>query len=176
MNLFGEKEQSRIRTLGFYQPFGSLMLYGKIETRWIMEDRKPPFPLGRYLFYTTQKNCDNPTLFDWCGAEIMKSISDTLGDDSTKDLNGYAIGIGDLVSTRLLTKEDEGRAFVKFIGREQKLNYISAKYNTKDQWALIFENVQRIEPFQCTFGKQGVGFVPESEIDKIKIIDLCNHK
>ena len=45
----------KIRTLGFYQPFGSLMLHGKIETRWVRKGKKPPFPLGKYIFYTTQK-------------------------------------------------------------------------------------------------------------------------
>lgn len=48
---------SKIRTLGFYQPFGTLMLHGKIETRWVKVGKKPPFPEGKYLFYSTQKRC-----------------------------------------------------------------------------------------------------------------------
>jgi hypothetical protein len=159
---------TKIRTLGFYQPFGTLMLHGKIETRWVREGRKPPFPLGQYLFYTTRNACDKSTLFNWCGTEIVQSITKTIADDKTRVLDGYAIGIGELVKIRHLHESQEDKAFVKFVGAKT----FSAKEEDviKHQWGLHFRNVKRIEPFRWKFGKQGIGYVPESELSKIKTI------
>ena len=161
----------KIRTLGFYQPFGSLMLNGKIETRWVRKGKKPPFPLGKYVFYTTQKSCDMFTLFQWCGAEIMLSITNTLQNDSTKDLKEVALGIGELVEVRPLTIEDEAMAFVKFVGEKTEL--INGVEVTKVQWALIFKNLKPFEPFDWkindkSIGKQGVGFLPDEFYSKVE--------
>lgn len=158
---------AKIRTLGFYQPFGTLMLHGKIETRWVREGRNPPFPLGKYLFYTTQKSCDDATLLEWCGEEIMMSIVKEVLNDETRTLSGYAIAVGDLWKTEQLKKPEEAKSFVKFIGN--KTFETKEGWDAKTQWGLHFENVKRIEPFKWNFGKQGVGFVPESELNKIKI-------
>ena len=54
-DLFGENNEV-IRTLGFYQPYCTAMLHGKVETRWIIEGRTPPMPLGKYLLYSTKKS------------------------------------------------------------------------------------------------------------------------
>lgn len=159
---------AKIRTLGFYQPFGSLMLNGKIETRWVRKGKKPPFPLGKYIIYTTKKACDTLTLFQWCGAEIMLSITNTLQNDSTKDLKEVALGIGELVEVRPLTKEDEAMAFVKFVG--EKTEFIDDIEVTKVQWALIFKNVQPFEPFEWKHGKQGVGFLPDELYSKVEVL------
>lgn len=154
-----------IRTLGFFQPFGDLMLEGKTETRWVRENRKPPFPLGKYLFYSTKVPCSNVDLFQWCGPEIMHDINNAISKNPPP-LNGYAIGIGELTEVKLLTA-DVQKTFVKFVGRKTEI--IKGKEVTKVQWGLHFKNVQRIEPFEWKFGKQGVGLVPESELGKIKI-------
>lgn len=158
----------KIRTLGFYQPFGSLMLNGKIETRWVRKGKKPPFPLGKYVFYTTQKACDTFTLFQWCGAEIMLSITNVLQNDSTKNLKGVALGIGELAEVRPLTIEDEAMAFVKFVG--EKTEVIEDVEVTKVQWALIFKNVQPFKPFEWKHGKQGVGFLPDELYSKVECL------
>lgn len=165
MNLFSEPESEIIRTLGLYQPFGSLMLNGKIETRWIQAGKKPPFPNGKYLFYTTQKKAEPSTLFEWCGPEIMHSITTALKNEPTKDLRGFAIGIGNLVSKWIMRKEDEPAAFVLHKG------VVMRDKEGKDipyvQWCLKFENVERITPYEFTLGKQGVGILPQSEILKL---------
>lgn len=164
-------ENNKIRTLGFYQPFGSLMLHGKIETRWVEVNKKPPFPEGKYLFYTTKKSCDSFELLQWCGREIMLSITETLRNEPTKIYSGYAIGMGDLVCVDELRDVDEEKAFVKFKGYKVVFNKYGREV-TYIQWALRFENIERIKPFKWEFGKQGVGFVPESEIEKISIHQL----
>ena len=168
MDLFGETNtEPKLRTLGFYEPFGSLMLHGKIETRWVMAGKKPPFPLGKYLFYTTKKECDNITLLNWCGSEIVSEIAGIFGSNEKPSLHGYAIGIGELVDVCEL-KASDTNTFVKFKG--SKVVQKGDKEITYIQWGLWFENVRKIEPFEWKFGKQGVGFVPYSELQKIKKI------
>lgn len=148
-----------IHTLGLYQPFGSLMLHGKIETRWVRVGHKPPFPLGRYLLYTTQKECSNPTLFEWCGAEIMSNIIDTLKDDVTKDLKGYALCYGDLYKIQPMTESDEAECFVKYKPFDIREDKNGKKHHYKQQ-CLFFTNIQPVEPFKFK-GKQGVGILKQ---------------
>lgn len=143
-----------IRTLGFYQPFCSLMFHGKKETRWVRKGRKPPFPLGKYLFYSTKKKCES--LQEWCGQDIMNVIRVTLDEDDTMYYNGYALGYGELVNIRPMTKEDEPLAFVLFQGEQWRTDKNGTKH-IYVQWILEFENVERIEPYVFTEGKQGVG-------------------
>lgn len=139
------------------------MLHGKKETRWVRKGFKPPFPLGEYLFYSTKKKCDNSTLFQWCGPELILSITETLSGDITRFMNGTAIGTGTLVNVRLMTKEDESTAFVKFIGEKVMLNKEGIEV-TYMQWVLEFEIVTAIEPFPFAQGKQGIGkFMMNSE-------------
>lgn len=134
------------------------MLYGKLETRWVRKDKKPPFPLGKYLMYSTKSSCAPSTLYQWCGPETALKIELLLSKEITRTFNGMAIAYGDLVNVRLMTKEDEDRAFVKFIG-EQQVTDKSGTY-TRVQWILEFENVERIEqPYHFTEGKQGVGIL-----------------
>jgi hypothetical protein len=168
-DLFGNKAEI-IRTLGFYQPFCSLMLHGKIETRWVREFKKPPFIKGKYLFYSTKKCCDSITLIEWCGTGVASTIDWLLMRDQTRALNGYAIGIGELVNIRLMSPDDEGKTFVKYVGRQLRPDKDGKKHHWYLQWCLEFENVQAIEPFKFDFGKQGVGILPESERNKIKIL------
>lgn len=155
-----------IRTLGFYQPFCSLMFHGKIETRWVRKGKKPPFPLGKYFFYSTKNACTNPTLFQWCGPEIMLSITETLSGDTTRFINGAGLGFGQLIELRLMTKEDEAKGFVKFIGertvRDKRGNDV-----IQVQWALIFENPERIDPIPFDAGKQGVGILKQPYLSKL---------
>lgn len=155
MNLFNEPET--IRTLGFYQPWGSLMLHGKIETRKVKIGKKPPFPKGKYLFYTTKLACPNWKVFDWCGPEIFDNIITTLKDEPTKELSGWAIAVGELKKAPwVMNNKDEARCFVA-----------NKDEQGKSTWCLEFENIQRIEPFEFLFGKQGVGILPISEHSKI---------
>lgn len=158
MNLFGETNEV-IRTLGFYQPFGSLMLHGKIETRKVQNGRRPPFPFGKYLFYTTKAKLPEDRLYGWCGESIVQDIRLTLANEPTKDLHGYAIAIGELKTYYPMSFEDEVNCFVR-----------KGRYLDKTTWCLEFANVQRIKPFEFKFGKQGVGFLPESEKYKIFLV------
>lgn len=168
-DLFGNEI---IRTLGLYQPYAGLMLppYNKIETRWIADNHKPPFPLGKYLIYATQK---------MYSIDEFKSIAGDTAvhiyrDFSTKEkfhLRGMAIGVGDLVEVRKMEKEDAEKAFVQ-IKSDDALRYIGPDKGDKSytRYCLVFENMREIIPFQFK-GKQGVGILPMEMKSKIKILN-----
>lgn len=160
MDLFGTDIKIKIRTLGYYQPFGSLMLHGKVETRWVKIGKKPTFPVGEYVFYTTKIAVNGLRLMDWCGSEIIDTIVEQLRGEETTQLNGYAIAKGELVNIRHMVKEDEAKAFVKFKG----IQYFDGV--PKRQWCLEFKNVSKITPFKYDYGKQGVGILPQILRDK----------
>lgn len=153
-----------IRTLGLYQPFAGLMLYGKIETRWIRADIKPPFPLGKYLIYATKKKYNLDVLSVICGDQHKRVVDIACSDKNDScDITGSAICICDLVK-RIdpLTPEYEQQAFVT----------VPASF-TDDCYrmvGLVFENVQRIEPFPFK-GKQGIGFLSDEDKAKIKVLE-----
>lgn len=166
MTLFGENT-TIIRTLGLYQPYASLMLHGKVETRWVRKGRKPPFPPGKYLIYSTAEACDYPTLYTWSGSILIKHIQDILENEPTRSLTGYALAIVDLREPVLMKPINELECFVKYVGEELRKDKFGRDWSYM-QWCLPFRKVQRIEPFEFK-GKQGVGILPESEHSKIKI-------
>jgi|SRR5688572_20240703 len=168
MDLFGNNKNETIRTLAYYEPFGSLMFCNKIETRWVREGKQPPFPLGKYLFYTTKKPCSNMELFNWSGPEIMLEITKALGSPQWPKYNGYAIGMADLTKKAILTADDKP-TFVKFVGKEIRKDKDGIEH-VYVQWGLHFTNAKKIKPFEWNYGKQGVGFVPDSELHKIEIV------
>src|SRR5712675_443943 len=169
-DLFGNNIEI-IRTLGFYQPFCSLMLppYDKVETRWVRVGRKVPFVMGKYLFYSTKKPCGTEDFYNWCGNELVNLINTLLSNEDTVKLDGYAIAIAQLRKIDLMTKNDEKRCFVECVGSWYRKDKNGTEHEYK-QVCLFFEDVQRIEPFEFNFGKQGIGHLPLSEYEKIKIL------
>jgi hypothetical protein len=151
-----------IRTLALYQPFATLMLHGKIETRWIRNNRKPPFPLGKYLIYAAKRKYSLEALMSICGDQY-KRVVDIICKDDTSDLTGVAICTCDLVGIiDPLPKLYEEKAFVKVHTPDSCFRMVG----------LHFLNVQHVEPFKVR-GKQGIGFLSDVETAKIKpIYDL----
>lgn len=156
-----------IRTLGLYQPFASLMLHGKIETRWVSRYRRPGFKKGKYLLYSTLKEFSFAEVEYLSNTDVLNNIERILKQEPTRWLKGYALCVADLVEVRLLTLEDEPMAFVNCIGA--KVDIVNKKDVVKNQWALVFNNVTRIEPFQFK-GKQGVGILHWAKHNLIKPI------
>lgn len=167
-DLFGGRPEI-LRTIGFYQPFCSLMLHGKVETRWVRVGRFPAFPLGKYIGYCTHKFCNSQMLADWCGPELETLISETLKEDHTQFMQRKALWIGDLVKIGKMYDWQERECFVRHRGvieRTDKSGSIHDYY----QSVLYFENIMPIEPFDFKYGKQGVGIFPETEKHLIKPI------
>lgn len=166
-DLFGNNDvkvtlEQPIRTLGFYEPFCSLMAHNKIETRWVKSGKKPPFILGKYLLYTTKEPAGE-RMNAWCSQEDLLLIKKTLPAE-IELLNGYALLTGELYKVCPLTPQD--LSYIKYYGTKI-FSDKEGKQVLKTQWALHFKNIQRIKPFEWKFGKQGTGFVPDSELKKI---------
>jgi len=166
-DLFGNNE--KIRTIGLYQPFCTAMLHGKVETRWIRKGKKPPFPLGQYVFYSTQKPCTEQNLNDWCGTgDIQEHLMNAVKFDASVNANGYAIATGRLVNIAPMQIDQEFDCYVKFTG-EKKRKDKNGVMQTYVQTCLYFVDVKPIAPIiKWKHGKQGVGFVPAEELPNIK--------
>lgn len=153
----------KIRTLGLYQPFAGLMLHGKIETRMVIIDKKPPFPLGKYLIYSTKKKY-SPSEVEHIAGQFYNILSRIENGEDCAIFQefGKAICIGDLVDIIDPVKDYEPKTFVDLPAIEFDVHHWPARRRV----GLRFENIQRIKPFPFN-GKQGVGFL--SEKDKLKI-------
>lgn len=157
-----QKKTEIIRTLGLYQPYAGLMLppWNKVETRWVRIGRKPPFPLGTYLIYATQKVYS---------LKEFQSIAGEFGDIVLRDITyngifevrGAAIGIGDLVKVERFNPIHQRETYVKWIGGDNS--------QTHTRWLLRFDNMRAIKPFTIK-GKQGIGFLSEADLKKIEFI------
>ena len=167
MDLFGENIEL-LRTIGLYQPFCSLMLHGKVETRWVRNGRFAAFPLGKYIGYCTWKFCTPTMLADWCGVDLERLITETLKEDYTQHMQQKALWIGDLIKIGTMYEWQEKECFVKYKGEQVRIDK-NGKSHVYHQQVLYFENVQAIEPFDFEYGKQGVGIFPQSEKHRIKI-------
>jgi hypothetical protein len=101
IDIFGNET---IRTIGLYQPFASLMHHGKIETRWVKKGKKPPFPLGKYILYSTLKSYSDKELDYICGERQFVRIMRSLIHDATIKLRGYAISTSKVEVERVMEK------------------------------------------------------------------------
>lgn len=136
-----------IRSLSWAQPFGSLMLHGKKETR-----SKPTNVRGLVLICTCKKAYTDQKTLAIAGIYQLDRIRETLEDEPTADLHGYAIGLGSLVNCRRMLTSDENDCFVQ---------------HSNGLWVWEFANVRRIKPFPWPLGKQGWGVVQKEYRDKI---------
>lgn len=161
----------KIRTLGLYQPYATLMLppYNKIETRWVMAGKKPPFPLGKYVIYSTKKFYSNYEFEEIAGERLANyAWREMRQHDKFEHFKwrGYAIGIGELYEIKKMEKRYGDRAFVDV---KETTNGIYTDYPDFQLWALFFRDVKRIKPFPFK-GKQGVGFLSKEDEAKIEYI------
>lgn len=152
----------KTRTLGLYQPFASLMAYGKIETRFVRNGKKPPFPLGQYLIYSCRKfyDVDEGGLDEISTPEqIAKIVELQNSDDLFFCEFGSAIVLCDLTKIIDPLTEDIQNTWVKYVAPDSCYRRVG----------LVFENVKRIVPFDFK-GKQGIGFLSDEDFEKIVII------
>jgi hypothetical protein len=147
IDLFGNEP---LRMLGWKQPFASLMLYGKIETRtWDTAYR------GKVLLYATLQPFTLEELYPFCSDSLIEKIYNKIQHDPAKDFLGLAFATGYLVHTRKMKPADEDQCFV---------NYDEKRY------CHIYKNVQRIAPFALK-GSQGFVSLYPHRKEHLKIID-----
>lgn len=145
-DLFGLEE---IRALSWKQPYASLMLHGKIETRrWATPYR------GLVLICASLKEYTDEQLDLLAGDKQVSRIINTLSPIKIEETNGTAIGIGRLVDCRLMKKSDEDKCFVQY---------------SPDLWCHIYQEVKAIEPFPWK-GSQGWRKLTKEIRDQIIII------
>jgi hypothetical protein len=169
-----------IRTLGLYQPYAGLVMDGKkpIETRWIRRGRKAPFPPGVYLIYATKKSYTIPESAQLMGNQWprFKEIYNAKGSaDWTFAREGSALCLVEITKHVYIIPNDpimEAETWVRYDGpvtegkRKKDGTVESVTYVLV---GLVIGTVLPIEPF--TFkGKQGVGFLSDSDKTKIKFL------
>lgn len=156
MDLFGNKI---VKALSWKEPFATLMLHGKIETRtWSTSYR------GLVLICSTQSPYKAVDLIEICGEEQLKRINPELLRKNHKfSTCGQAIALGFLAGCRPMVKEDEDKCFVKY--REPEIN----NGKIKRLYCHIYNYVQAIEPMSFK-GVQGWKSLTDDEIKKIKVL------
>lgn len=99
-----------IRAISIHQPYATLMLYGKIETRtWKTNYR------GWVLFCATKIDYKLDKLEEISGTEGLIKILEVFEKEEHFTLqNGHAIGIGYLDNCRPMVLQDQDKCFVKY--------------------------------------------------------------
>lgn len=140
-----------LRALSWKQPFASLMLHGKIETRvWDTKYRGLVLICASKAIYTANeiKEISGDTQFtriaDW-------QTSDNLRGNLLP--NAKAIAIGRLVDSRPMTPYDSDKCYVEYISPWLSIRK-DGNYKEKQLWCHIYEDVQPIEPIYWK-GSQG---------------------
>lgn len=143
-----------IRALSWKEPYASLMLHQKIETRtWYTNYR------GLVLICTSKKMYNTQQILDISGENQFKRIFDILDDGSFLNTigmhRGHAIAIGKLIDCRIMYKKDEDDCFVQ--------------HDHNLLWCHVYADVQAIKPFEWK-GSQGWSKVSKEIIDKIEFL------
>jgi hypothetical protein len=140
------------RALSWKQPFASLMLHDKIETRvWDSKYRGWVLICASKQIYTANE------IKDISGETQFTRIADWQTSENLKGFllpNAKAIAVGFLVGSRFMTKADEGECFVEYQEPWLHTSKKTGKKSWKRLWCHVYENVQPIEPFNW-IGTQG---------------------
>lgn len=131
VDLFGVEE---IRALTWKEPFATMMLLGKIETRYWHTNFRGPV-----LICAGKGPYSEAEIMDIAGPRQCQNLLVTLNASGLKENPGHAIAVGRLVDCRRMTPEDVEKCFVKF---------------DENRWCHVYEDVRRIAPFHFK-GQQG---------------------
>lgn len=141
-DLFGNEYFIPVMALTWKQPFASLMLHGKLETReWATRHR------GKVLICSGLERYLDVTIEEMSGIETRKRIDSILLSEPTANARGKIIAVGDLVNCRPMVETDEEMAFVKY---------------KPGLWVHEYKNVKRIVPIKFS-GSQKWSEVSDQE-------------
>jgi hypothetical protein len=144
--------QMEVRALSFKEPYASLMLHGKIETRGRNTNYR-----GWVLICASKVTYSDLEIRAISGHKMYGEIFTRLGyhlDNSIHDYVGKAIAIGKLTDCRHMLESDAEKCFVLF---------------NRGTYCYVFEQVQRIEPFDWK-GTQGWKILSDEEKQLIRVI------
>jgi len=133
-----------IRALSWIQPYGAMMLFGKIETRtWNTKYR------GWVLLCASKKVYSHDQVLSISGEKntdiITRNWIDSGFAGNTK--SGMAFAIGNLVDCRPMQKEDEEKCMVMY---------------RPGLWCHVYDQVEQIVPFEWK-GSQGWKILDENQ-------------
>lgn len=135
-----------MKALTWKEPFATLMLHGKIETRtWNTNYR------GMVLICAGKTPYSDVQLLSISGPIQLSRIQPFIH----KEKPGFAIGVGKLIDCRPMLPTDQDKCFVKY----DPLLFCH-----------IYDNVRAIEPFPWK-GTQGWSDVPQTIIRGIKYLN-----
>ena len=149
-----------MKALTWKEPYTSLMLCGKIETRtWKTNYRGPVLICAskKSYIYNDVAKISGPYQYD----RIMKAFNSDRRTpyfgtyNNWSKNNGFAIAIGNLVDCRPMKPTDEDDCFVTY---------------HPDLWCHIYEDVRAIVPIPFK-GKQGWSKVDSSIIKQLEYVD-----
>lgn len=139
---------TKIMALSWKEPYGSLMLRGKFETRsWQTNYR------GLVLICTSKQSYRVDALMKIAGPKQFNRILDLIADRKIVMINGAAIAIGRLIDCRPMVKKDESKCFCE----------------AHSCFCHIYEDVVPILPIPWK-GIQGWKRVPKEIISQITIV------
>lgn len=136
----------KVMALSWKEPFATLMLHGKIETRrWNTNYR------GLVLICASKTPYAEKVVRNICGDRLVNRIKELFDRLNICLSHGQAIAVGRLVDSRYMTPEDEDQCFVEYHA---------------DLYCHVYEDVRKIKPFPWK-GCQGWKKVDQSIIDQI---------
>lgn len=158
-DLFGNEP---IKALSWKEPYGTLMLHGKIETRtWNTSYR------GLVLICLSKAAYVQTAMFQIAGHMQNKRIGDIMGlYGPDYNMRGMAIGIGRLVDSRPMTSADQDACFVQY-----HPGWVNHNGKFIKLYCHVYQDVRPIEPFPWK-GSLGFTNVGQETIDRIKFKEL----
>lgn len=136
-----------MKALSWREPFASLMMCGKIETRtWKTNYR------GWVLICASQKKHTEGTIISISGEIQSQRILSLINRGKLKENPGFAIAIGELVDCRPMCKSDEETCFVKY---------------NPELWCHVYRHVREIVPFKWK-GQLGFKNLSQTDLNRIK--------
>lgn len=149
-----------LRALSWKQPFASLMLNGKIETRvWNSKYR------GWVLICASKEPYSDAGILHISGNKQYGRIHTIC----PKEPKGEAIAIGKLIDSRFMTINDEDKCFVEYHDPWLHTSKKTGKKSWKRLWCHVYEDVQPIIPFEPK-GSQGWSIISDDLKNKIILI------
>lgn len=141
-----EIKKNKVLALSWKEPYGSLMLHGKIETRtWGTNCR------GLVLICTSKIPYNLKTIIQISGTVNHRRMGKLMNNWVYVEPRGKAIAIGRLIDCRPMQPSDEEKTFVTYYS---------------DLYCHVYEDVTPIVPFPWK-GKQGWTEVSEEIKNKI---------
>jgi hypothetical protein len=158
-NIFSEKvplflsgesvNPTKMLALSWKQPFASLMLHGKIETRvW------PTHYRGWVLICASQQPYKGAQIFGITGEKQYERIMQLASQYPLLEYTGHAIAIAKLVACRPMKPADENACFVTYY---------------PDLYCHVYDQVHAIRPFPWK-GSQGWTEVSPEQQQRIIIL------